>query len=169
MKIYTIGHGTISIDEFISILKKYDIKCLADVRSYPGSAKFPQFGKVNLSKSLEDNGIKYIHIPDLGGRRTCKTTVHTSIKVKAFSCYAEHMVTSEFKSGYEQLLKIAKTCNTAIMCSETLWWRCHRRMISDRLTYDKWSVYHLGIGDPVLHTVWDVSRLDNNGQIIYDR
>lgn len=170
MNIFTIGHSTRKINDFIGILKKYKIKCVVDVRSYPGSRKFPQYNKARLKKSLAKNKINYIHIPNLGGRRSTKPSYKTSLKVKAFASYAEYMLSPKFKNGLIELKRIARKCKTAFMCAEALWWQCHRRMISDRLEFDNWKVYHLGLGlRPARHVIWNVARINSKGQIIYDR
>lgn len=168
--LYTIGHSTRTIHQFIKILLENQIHCLVDVRSYPGSTREPQFNKSNLAKSLAKYDIEYYHIQELGGRRHNKSSIDTSIKVEAFSSYAAYMRTPEFKAGIAELKKIATKCRTAIMCSEAVWWRCHRRMIADRMTFDGWDVYHLGIRkEPVLHEIWTIARLDKNGDIVYDQ
>ncbi len=167
--IYTIGHSNQSIESFIEILKANDIHCLVDVRSYPSSKYVPHFNKNNLEHSLKKEHIKYFHLPDLGGRRKKSTTIHKSIRVDAFAGYADYMMTLEFKKGVSDLKKIARKCRTAFMCTEAVWWQCHRRMIADRLILDGWNVYHLGIGKKnPLHQLWDIARLDENDNIIYD-
>src|SRR5271170_616864 len=97
------------------------------------SKRFPQFDKQNLKNKLHKYHIKYIHIRELGGRRYYKNIHHPAIKLQAFSSYAEYMMGNDFAHGLSELKKIARACRTAYMCSETLWWKCHRRMISDRL------------------------------------
>ena len=170
MKIYTIGHSTKTFNQFVDILIKNKIKCLVDVRSYPGSKMVPQFNKKTLDHKLEKYGIKYYHIPELGGRRRISNLHHPSIKSESFSSYAEYMMTDDFKYGLSLLKKIARKCTTAFMCAEVLWWQCHRRMISDRLAYDGWQVYHLGIGkEKTRHDIWDIARLNSKNQIIYDQ
>ena len=170
MDIYTIGHSIRTINQFIKILLLNKIRYVVDVRSYPGSKRVPWFNKEVLKLSLAKYKIKYKHIPELGGRRRNVSYIDTSIESKSFSSYAEYMRTPEFEIGLEKLKKIATKYKTAIMCSEAVYWRCHRRMISDRLTYDGWDVYHLGLGnEPKLHEIWDIARLDKNGQIVYDR
>lgn len=168
-KIYTIGHSTRKINNFIKILIMCKIRCLVDVRSYPMSRFVPDFNKENLKSKLAKYKIKYVHIPELGGRRRLKTNVHTSIQAPTYASYAEYMFTDDFNKGLDKLKKIGQKCRTAYMCAEALWWRCHRRLISDRLEYDGWEVYHLGLGEPKRHEIWDISRLDNNNQIIYDQ
>jgi len=170
MKIYTIGHSNISINAFIKILIANKIHCLVDVRSYPTSRAVPQFNKETLKKKLAQYSIKYFHIPDLGGRRKVKTNIHTSIESPAFAGYADYMSSNSFKNGIASLKKIARHCKTAFMCAEKLWWRCHRRMISDRLVFDGWQVYHLGIKkDPIPHEIWNIARLDESNNIVYDQ
>jgi uncharacterized protein (DUF488 family) len=168
-KIYTIGHSIRKINSFIKILILNRIRCVVDVRSYPVSKFVPQFNKENLKRSLSKYDIKYVHILELGGRRHFPNLHHPSIQVTAFSSYAEYMMTEDFATGLKKLKKIATRCRTAVMCSEVLWWRCHRRMISDRLEYDGWEVYHLGLGkEKIRHQIWNISRLNKDNQIIYD-
>lgn len=173
-EIYTIGHSTHTLEEFIKILQDNGIKCLVDIRSYPGSKHVPQFNKKHLELILPKHSIKYTHILDLGGRchyiNDSKSTLHTSLKSKSFVSYAVYMMTPPFAKGIQELKHIAKKCKTAFMCSEVLWWRCHRRMIADRLAFDKWNVYHLGLdATPQPHKIWDVARLNSDNQIIYDK
>ena len=169
-QVFTIGHSNRTINRFIEILISNKIHCLVDVRSYPGSKAMPQFGKELLKEKLDQYGIKYYHLPELGGRRKVKTNIHTAIEAPTFAGYADYMMTDEFKAGIANLKEIASTCRTAYMCAEGLYYKCHRKMISDRLVYDGWDVYHLGMTkEPIKHEVWDISRLDENGDIIYDQ
>jgi uncharacterized protein (DUF488 family) len=170
MKIFTIGHSTRKLNDFIAILIQNGIKCLVDVRSYPGSEYVPQFNAAKLKKSLARFDIKYYHLPKLGGRRHLPNIHHPALTSKSFSAYAEYMMTSEFHHGMKLLKRIARKCRTIIMCSEAVYWRCHRRMISDRLTFDGWSVYHLGVTKtPIKHKIWDVAILNKDNEIIYDK
>ena len=123
MDIYTIGHSTRTINKFIEILIKNKIRCVVDVRSYPGSKNFPQFNKEALELKLNKYRIRYIHMPLLGGRRNLKTVLHTSILAPGFSSYAEYMMTDNFKKGLAKLKSRAKRCKTAYMCAEGPWWR----------------------------------------------
>ena len=143
-EIYTIGHSTRSIEELTELLKLNEIKLLADVRSLPGSRKYPHFNKENLEKILPENGIKYLHLKELGGRRKVKPdSKNTAWRHKAFRGYADYMETDEFKTGIDHLVKKASKTRTAIMCSEAVWWRCHRSMISDYLKLNGWKVIHI--------------------------
>jgi uncharacterized protein (DUF488 family) len=128
MKVYTIGTSNRSLGEFISLLKQYEIKALIDVRRFPTS-KLEYFKKENLKQSMEKAGIEYIHIEELGGYRS--------------GGYTKYMQTKEFKRGFENLLKIASRKQTAIMCSQLLFFRCHRRFISNELVKLGFEVLHI--------------------------
>lgn len=167
--IYTIGHSTRSIDDFLDILEDNDVRCVIDVRSYPGSGAYPQYNKVRLKKKLNEEGIGYVHLPLLGGRRNNKISYETGLRNKSFSSYAEYMLSSDFKKGMMELLAIARKYRSVIMCSEAVYWRCHRRMISDQLELWGYKVYHLGMGKkPLRHEVWDLARLNSKKQVVYD-
>jgi uncharacterized protein (DUF488 family) len=167
--IYSVGHGTRQIEEFVDLLRAADVKTLADVRSAPGSRRHPQFGQAALAASLTEAGIEYVHLPGLGGRRdAAPDSPHVALKVDAFRGYADHMSTDEFAADHAHLVAIARERTTAFMCAETLWWRCHRRLLSDRLTVDGWDVVHLlapGKSEP--HRLWDVARVVE-GRLVYD-
>lgn len=169
MDIWTIGHGTRPIDELVAILRDARIGSLADVRLAPGSRRHPQFGQRALAASLTQAGIAYVHLPGLGGRREASTdSRHVALRVAAFRGYADHMSTNEFASEYDRLTALARESRTAFMCAETLWWRCHRRLISDRLTVDGWTVTHLlSKGKSEVHELWDAARIED-GHIVYD-
>ena len=142
--IYTIGHSTRSLAEFLDMLQSFDIKIIADIRSLPGSRKFPQFDKENLKISLEEAGTQYIHLADLGGRRKVKKdSKNNRWNNDSFRGYADYMETKEFESAIFKLEHIALEQPTAYMCSEAVWWRCHRSMISDYLKAKGWTVLHI--------------------------
>ena len=168
--IWSIGHGTRTIEELLAVLGEAGINVLADVRSAPGSRRHPQFGQHALEGSLTAAGIEYVHLRGLGGRRDpVPDSPHVALKVDAFRGYADHMGSSEFAADYARLVSLARGRRTAFMCAETLWWRCHRRMLSDRLTADGWEVVHLlapGKSEP--HRMWDVARVVD-GRVVYDR
>jgi uncharacterized protein (DUF488 family) len=168
-KVWSVGHGTRPVAELIALLNEAGITVLADVRSVPGSRRHPQFGRSELTSSLAEAGIEYVHLRGLGGRRDAvPDSPHVALKVDAFRGYADHMASAEFAADYASLEALARKRPTAFMCAETLWWRCHRRMLSDRLTVDGWSVVHLltpGKSEP--HLLWDVARVVD-GRIVYD-
>src|ERR1035437_3548203 len=125
--IWTIGHSTHPIEKFIKMLKSCEIKILADIRSYPGSRYCPQYNKEILQKTLAEAGIDYIHIPELGGRRKAKPdSINVAWKHAAFRGYADYMETDAFKKAIEELEVIATEKSMAYMCSEAVWWSCHR-------------------------------------------
>ncbi len=142
--IWTIGHSTRSLEEFVAMLFSFNIDLIVDVRSFPGSRKFPQFNKEALEISLPGNNINYVHIKDLGGRRkTNPDSKNTGWRSIAFRGYADYMETESFINGIKKLEEIAVQQRTAYMCSEAVWWRCHRSMISDYLKLQGWKVMHI--------------------------
>jgi uncharacterized protein (DUF488 family) len=145
MRIWTIGHSTRTIADFISLLKENEIKLLADVRTWPGSKRYPQFNKPALVASLIAEGIRYEHLPELGGRRTPKPDSHnTAWRNTSFRGYADHMETEEFRKGIDRLLDVAAESGaSAIMCAEAVWWRCHRALIADYLKAHGTEVIHI--------------------------
>ena len=143
-RLWTIGHSARSAEEFNQILAAHSIAALIDVRSFPGSRRYPQFNKQQLASTLPENGIAYFHLPELGGRRqTRKDSKNTAWKNQSFRGYADHMETKEFEQGVERLLEIAGDSRAAIMCAEALWWRCHRSLISDFLKVRGVEVIHI--------------------------
>ncbi len=140
-----------------------------DVRSVPGSRRNPQFGQAALAASLTAAGLVYEHLAGLGGRRRgAPSSPHVALKVDAFRAYADHMASDEFATDYARLVALAHASPTAFMCAENLWWRCHRRLLSDRLTIDGWQVIHLvAPGKRDIHRLWDIARVVD-GQIVYD-
>ncbi len=145
MKLWTIGHSTRNIDQFTALLKDNGIKLVVDVRSLPGSKRYPQFNKESLADSLGEAGIRYEHFPELGGRRKPKKdSQNTAWRNASFRGYADYMETEEFREGIERLLDFAnKVGPTAIMCAEAVWWRCHRSLISDYLKVSGIEVIHI--------------------------
>lgn len=142
--IWTIGHSTHPFDYFVDELKSFDIRMLVDVRSLPGSNKFPHFNKEYIEEHLPSYGINYMRIEDLGGRRKNNpNSPHTVWRHPAFRAYADYMDTESFKDGIEKLKKIALQERTAIMCAEAVWWRCHRSMISDYMKSIGWTVINI--------------------------
>ena len=142
--VWTVGHSTRSGEEFAQILKAHGIQVLVDVRSFPGSRRYPQFNRATLAESLQQAGIEYRHEPRLGGRRTTRKDSHnTAWRNASFRAYADHMESEEFRNGVKGLLELASNRRTAVMCAESLWWRCHRRLISDYLKTEGHAVIHI--------------------------
>lgn len=143
-EIFTIGHSTRSMEEFLNILHSFQIETLVDVRRHPGSRKFPHFKKENLLKSLPENGIAYHHMEDLGGRRkTSEDSKNTAWRLASFRGYADYMETGAFQSAVKELQDTALKSRVAYMCSEAVWWSCHRALISDYLKWRGWKVNHI--------------------------
>ena len=142
---WTIGHSTRTIEQFIEALQAHGIKLVADVRLLPGSRRYPQFNKEELAKSLSDAGIGYVHFPELGGRRKPrKNSRNTAWRNDAFRGYADHMETPEFVGGLARLEQATeKRGAVAIMCAEAVWWRCHRSLIADYLKARGTEVIHI--------------------------
>mgnify|MGYP003295859058 CR=1 FL=1 len=142
--IWTIGHSTRTLDSFIAMLQSFAITQLVDVRHFPGSRKFPHFNKDVLMETLPKAGIKYIHLEALGGRRkAAPDSQNTAWRHAAFKGYADYMETGAFEQGMQELEQMALQVPTAYMCSEAVWWRCHRSMISDYLKVKGWNVQHI--------------------------
>lgn len=144
-RIWTIGHSTRQIGDFIAALKANEIKLVVDVRMLPGSKRYPQFNKEELECLLEKSAIGYEHFPELGGRRKPRLdSPNTAWRNAAFRGYADYMQTENFDKGMARLIDLAeKRGRTAIMCTEAVWWRCHRGLISDFLKARDIEVTHI--------------------------
>jgi uncharacterized protein (DUF488 family) len=167
-EVWTIGHSTRTLEHFVEMLHAFDIKMLVDIRSFPGSRRVPQFNKENLVTSMPANNIEYLHLKSLGGRRPVhKDSKNTAWKHPAFRGYADYMETDEFKNGIEALESIALKQRTAYMCSEAVWWSCHRSMVSDYLKLHDWTVYHImETGKATEHTYTQPAKIIK-GQLSY--
>ena len=142
--VWTIGHSTRSIEEFIAVLQHYRIEAVADVRRFPGSRRLPQFGSEALQTSLAAHGIAYELITGLGGRRrAAKDSVNVAWRNTSFRCYADHVASVEFSKGIARLCELAAQYRTTMMCAEVLWWRCHRSLVSDVLEVAGTRVVHI--------------------------
>lgn len=131
---FTVGHSTRSIEEFLSILKANGVKRIVDVRTLPKSRRVPHFNSDALATSLRERGIDYVHLKNLGGlRHARKDSVNLGWRNASFRGYADYMATSDFRSGLDRLLQLATEKRTAIMCAEAVPWRCHRSLIGDAL------------------------------------
>ena len=160
-RIWTIGHSTLAIDELISALQSFEIDLVLDVRSFPGSRRYPQFNQENLRDSLAGAGVEYLHLPELGGRRRAKPdSLNVAWRNEAFRGYADYMETVEFREGIARLLNVAGTRRTAVMCAEAVWWRCHRSLISDFLKAQDVEVTHImGVGKSEQHPFTSAARI----------
>jgi uncharacterized protein (DUF488 family) len=168
--IFTVGHSTHPIEEFLALVGQHRIALLADVRSFPSSRKWPQFNQTELATSLEHAGVEYRWMKALGGRRhgVAPDSPHTAWTHPAFRSYADYADSDEFAAALAELCAAAQERPVAYMCSEGLWWRCHRRIISDHLVARGWRVEHImPDGKLRAHELASFARLED-GRIIYN-
>jgi uncharacterized protein (DUF488 family) len=166
--VWTVGHSTRSADEFISLLRAYELQALADVRRLPGSRRLPQFNQDTLARNLERHGIEYRWFPQLGGRRKAhEDSPNTGWRNLSFRGYADHLQSQEFAEGFEELLRLARHERTALMCAEAVWWRCHRRLIADVLTLRGFEVIHIIDAEHATPHAHSLPALIVNGQLTY--
>lgn len=161
--LYTIGHSTRAVGEFIDLLGAQRMELLVDVRTAPGSRRNPQFNRDALARSLEEAGIDYRHDKNLGGlRKPRPDSVNGGWKHPAFRAYADHMQGTEFQTALKILLDQAAATATAVMCAEVLPWRCHRWLIADAACARGWRVCHImGANKLQQHTMTTFARVEN--------
>jgi uncharacterized protein (DUF488 family) len=144
MIIYTVGHSTLSLNDFLALLRAHGIERLVDVRRFPGSRRHPHFGAGPLARALAEARIKYQHEPELGGRRTpAAASPNSAWRSAGFRGYADYMATPAFAAALERLLVQAAADRTTIMCAEAVPWRCHRQLIADALVARGYEVGHI--------------------------
>jgi uncharacterized protein (DUF488 family) len=143
--VVTVGHGTLDADRFGALLTEAGVQTLVDVRRHPGSRRFPHFGTDALQRWLPSHAIDYLAIASLGGRRRPSSDVtNAAWRNPQFRAYADHMATPEFVGGVELLMTAHSSRTVAVMCSEAVWWRCHRRLLADHLELiERVPVVHL--------------------------
>jgi uncharacterized protein (DUF488 family) len=151
--VLTIGHSTRTIEEFVRLLLASGAEHLVDVRRFPGSRRYPQFGRETLPARLRKEGIGYSHQAGLGGRRRPRPdSPNAGWRNPSFRGYADHMGTEEFREDFGRLLELCGRERVCLMCSEAVWWRCHRRMVADALLVRGFPVEHvLGEGSRQAH------------------
>lgn len=159
--LYTIGHSTRSMEEFVALLRGHGVEQVADVRSIPKSRHCPQFHIDALGPALRAAGLGYAHLRALGGRRsTRKDSPNTGWRNASFRGYADYMGTAEFARGLEELIAMAGGQPTAIMCAEAVPWRCHRALIADAMTLRGWDVREIMSAAPArTHTLTPFLRV----------
>ena len=168
--IYTIGHSNRTIEDFIALLEENKIELLADVRSIPMSGHNPQFNKNALDTSLHYHGIEYTHIAALGGRRgrTNKASDNMGWQHSSFRNFADYAETEPFRKGLEELTQLARKRHTCYMCAEAVWWRCHRRIITDYLLVQQWNVKHImAPGKATSAEMNENALVQKDGRILY--
>lgn len=145
--ILTVGHSTHPLEEFLGLLREAEVGGIVDVRRLPGSRRFPWFDQDALSSSLADSGIRYVRIPELTGRRPVQRDVPDEVNAlwrnRSFHNYADHALGQDFADGLDKLVSLGGESRIAVMCSEAVWWRCHRRIIADHLLARGIPVGHL--------------------------
>ena len=166
--VWTVGHSTRTAEELLGLLRAHDIRAIADVRRYPGSRRHPHFSREELSVFLARHDVEYVWMPELGGRRTPRPDSHnTGWRVAQFRGYADYMETPEFADAIATLLELASRVRTAVMCAESLWWQCHRRLIADYLLARGHEVTHIeSVTKASPHRFMDPARLVN-GTLTY--
>lgn len=153
--LWTIGHSTREWDEFAAMLREAGIACLVDVRRFAGSRRNPQYSPSAMAPALETEGIEYLPMPELGGRRKPHAdSPNGAWRVAAFRGYADYMATDAFVQARKGLQQLAGDRRCAVMCAEAVWWRCHRRLIADDFSMRGWEVLHLmALGKTQSHPV----------------
>lgn len=167
--LYTIGHSTRALDEFITILRAHSIQTLVDIRSFPMSRRLPHFNREALEQSLREAGIRYVWLKELGGRRKKirDDSPNVALRNESFRNYADYMLTEEFRRGIAELIDLAKQSRVAYMCAEQVYFRCHRMLVSDWLVARGHEVFHIdGTGPVKTHRLMTEARVID-GQVIY--
>jgi len=168
--LHTVGHGTLAAEDLTRLITGAEIEALVDVRSFPASRRHPQFRREAMQEWLPDAGVEYRWEPRLGGRRRpAPDSPHRALRVAAFRGYADHMETPEFGDALDMLLTEATARPTVVMCAESLWWRCHRRLIADAVVLVHESpvehLFHDGRLQP--HRPTPEARVDGR-RLVYD-
>ncbi|WP_438025822.1 DUF488 domain-containing protein [Sorangium sp. So ce233] len=170
--VFTAGHGTRSLEELVELLGEGPADTLVDVRRFPGSTRSPHLARAALAEALPPLGVTYVFRGDtLGGRRTGRDdSPHVAWENPSFRAYADHMETDAFQRALSELVAEARAGRRmALLCAETLWWRCHRRLIADALVARGLAVVHLlGPGARAPHALNPAARPDGAGRLIYD-
>jgi uncharacterized protein (DUF488 family) len=166
--IWTIGHSTLPLPDFLALLQSHHLRTLADVRTVPRSRHNPHFAQDALAPALEQAGIRYIHLPELGGlRKPRPDSRNTAWRNDSFRGYADYMETPAFAAGLDHLITIAAESPTAIMCAEALWWRCHRSLIADALKARGHTVLHIASSGAVEEHRYTTPATVTDGRLSY--
>jgi uncharacterized protein (DUF488 family) len=169
MKVWTIGHSTHTFEAFARLLAMHDISLLADIRTVPKSRRHPHFHAEALARNLPGRGVTYVELPQLGGwRRGTPDSPNDAWRNLSFRGYADYAMGGAFSEGLAQLRELAAAQSTAMMCAEALWWRCHRRLIADRLVLAGDTVCHIGAdGRTAAHQLTEFAAVSADGQLTY--
>lgn len=167
--LYTIGHSTRPIEDLIAALQAHSIKTLVDIRAFPMSRRLPHFNRENLEKSLQDAGINYRWMKDLGGMRkkSLEDSPNIALRNASFRNYADYMLSPEFERAMEELIALAEHSRTAYMCAEGVYFKCHRMLVSDWLVAHGHEVLHIDNEKPAKpHKLMAEARMEG-GRLIY--
>ena len=167
--LYTIGHSTRTLDELIEVLQAHSIGTVVDIRSFPMSRRLPHFNRESLEKSLPVNGIQYVWMKELGGRRkkSLDQSPNVALRNDSFRYYADYMLSHQFERAAEGLVKLAEHSRTAYMCAERVYFRCHRMLVSDWLVAHGLEVLHIDDAKPLKpHQLMQEGRMVD-GKLIY--
>jgi uncharacterized protein (DUF488 family) len=169
VSVFTIGHSTRALDEFLALLAAHGVERLVDVRRFPASRRHPHFAREALAGSLRGAGVDYRWVEALGGRRSRRAgSPHTAWRVPGFAGYADHMDTAEFVAAATELMEWAASARVTVMCAESRPEQCHRRLIADWLTARGVTVSHiLGLSRTATHELPEFARV-SDGRIVYD-
>ena len=168
VRLYTIGHSTRSLEQFLGLLAREGATHLVDVRAFPTSARYPHFSRPSLERAIIDSGGRYSHLPSLGGRRRGRRdSRNTQWRNASFRAYADYMETREFNEALDDLLILAALEPAAIMCAEAVPWRCHRSLISDAVVARDVPVFHILDSGIEEHQLTSFGRIDS-GRVRYD-
>jgi len=168
--LYTVGHGTLEPEAFTGLLRASTIDAIVDIRRFPGSRRYPHFAREAMEEWLPSAGLAYRWEESLGGRRRATPdSPNTALRNPSFRAYADYMETTAFRSALDRLLAEADERRTAVMCSESLWWRCHRRLVADAATllHATSAVHLLHSGKAAPHVPTDGVRVDGES-LVYD-
>ena len=170
IQLFTIGHSNHSFERFLKLLEQSEIEALVDIRRFPSSRNCPQFNQDALSAALQESGIEYYWLETLGGRRpkiSHESSLNSGLRNQSFRNYADYMLTDQFEAGMKSLSEIAQAKRTAIMCAENVFWRCHRRLVSDFVVANGGTVQHIfPAGDVKPHFVTEGAK-PKGGKITY--
>ena len=165
--VYTIGHSTRSIGDFIALLEREDIRALVDVRAFPMSRRHPHFNQDALAATLAAHDIAYSHAPALGGRRRPRAdSPNGAWRNESFRAYADHMGTEPFRQAITGLIATAEGVRTTVMCAEAVPWKCHRSLIADALVARGCEVRHVLDASTDRHQLMDIAHVEN-GEVTY--
>jgi uncharacterized protein (DUF488 family) len=166
----TVGHGTLAAEDLARVLGEAGVELVVDVRSFPASRRHPHFRREAMERWLPDSGVAYRWEPRLGGRRTARPdSAHVALRQPGFRGYADHMETADFSDALDAVVADADRARTAVMCAESVWWRCHRRLLADGAVLLRGAavehLFHDGRVTP--HHPTPEARLDGR-RVVYD-